>query len=530
MSKLREALRSRGPLIALLAGAAALLAACGGGGGGGGGGSTPPPSSTFGPSSQYAQQCDPTNPNAPAANKTGSLTIEKQWIRAYFDEAYLWYNQVPTVDPNAAAYSGSMASLSAFNVPVPLDNYFQALKTPQLTPTGAKVDKFSFTYSTADWNALSQSGVSAGYGMKIALLRASPPRSAVVAYTDPNTPATNASIARGAQILAIDGVDLVNGSDVTTLNRGLFPNANETHTFTIQDLGATTSRTVSLTAQVVTSTPVQNVKTITTPSGTVGYMLFTQHIASAEQPLINAINTLKAANVSDLVLDLRYNGGGYLYLASELAYMIAGPANTYVGANSKIFEKLTYNDKRTADTNNPNSTTPFFNTSCIPDANFKCTNTGALPYLGLNTVYVLVQGGTCSASESIINSLRGVGLTVRLIGGTTCGKPYGFTQKDNCGVSYFPIEFKGVNNQGYGDYTDGFTPSCTVSDDFNHALGDPAEAQLAGALAVRSTGLCPGGGTPMLKPQASLPAPAPQYTLLRNPLLENRWVLPGGGR
>ena len=54
------------------------------------------------------------------------MTIENQWIRAYFDEAYLWYNQVPTVDPNAAAYSGSMASLSAFNVPVPLDNYFQA--------------------------------------------------------------------------------------------------------------------------------------------------------------------------------------------------------------------------------------------------------------------------------------------------------------------------------------------------------------------------------------------------------------------
>ena len=69
----------------------------------------------------------------------------------------------------------------------------------------------------------------------------------------------------------------------------------------------------------------QNVETLPAP-GTVGYMLFNDHIATAEQQLVAAFSQLKAADVTDLVLDIRYNGGGYLDIASEVAYMIAGPA------------------------------------------------------------------------------------------------------------------------------------------------------------------------------------------------------------
>ncbi len=508
--------------LLLLAG---LLASCGGGGGGGS--STVASSNLLGPSAQYAQQCDPSNPVAPAANKTSSLGTEKQWIRSYVNEAYLWYNQVPTVDALAASYSGPMSSLNAYNVPTPLDSYFRALKTPQITATGTLVDKFSFAYATADWNALSQSGQSAGYGANVALLATTVPRKAVVAYTDPNTPAALAQppVTRGAQILALDGVDLVNDNTqagVAILNKALFPNVNEAHLFTLLDAGSSTTRTVTLTTQIITSTPVQNVKTIPgANSSTVGYMLFNAHLASAEPLLVNGINQLKTAGVSDLVLDLRYNGGGYLYVASQLAYMIAGPSST----TNKIFEKLQYNDKRTADTNSPSSSTPFRNVTCNLNGN-ACTSSNPLPYLGLNTVYVLTQGGTCSASESIINALRGVGLTVRLIGNTTCGKPYGFTAKDNCGVSYFPIEFKGTNQVGFGDYSDGFSANCSANDDFSKPLGDPSEGQLAAALTLRSTGLCPGGTA--IKPQVALEAakPSPSYILLRNALLENRWLLP----
>jgi carboxyl-terminal processing protease len=116
---------------------------------------------------------------------------------------------------------------------------------------------------------------------------------------------------------------------------------------------------------------------------------------------------------------------------------------------------------------------------------------------------VLTTAGTCSASEAIINSLRGVSVEVIEIGTTTCGKPYGFYPADNCGTTYFSIQFQDVNAMNFGSYPDGFTPAnttategvlipgCSVDDDFGHALGDPAEGQLAAALAYRSTGACP---------------------------------------
>ena len=83
--------------------------------------------------------------------------------------------------------------------------------------------------------------------------------------------------------------------------------------------------------------------------------------------------------------------------------------------------------------------------------------------LNLNRVVVISGSGTCSASESIINGLRGVGVDVVLIGDTTCGKPYGFYAIDNCGTTYFTVQFKGVNALGFGDYADGFSPPGATS-------------------------------------------------------------------
>jgi carboxyl-terminal processing protease len=198
--------------------------------------------------------------------------------------------------------------------------------------------------------------------------------------------------------------------------------------------------------------------------------------------------------------------------------MIAGPARV----QGKLFEKLGYNNKRGAGT-----TTPFYNAT---------TGQALLPTLGLPRVYVLTQGDTCSASESVINGLRGVDVDVRLIGATTCGKPYGFTAKDNCGISYFPIEFKGVNAKGFGDYADGFVPAgsgetgvpgCTVADDLNHPLGDPRESMLATALAYRSTGACPVLSVGLDQARAAGRAAAAGGFMVRGPARENRLLVPG---
>ena len=127
----------------------------------------------------------------------------------------------------------------------------------------------------------------------------------------------------------------------------------------------------------------------------------------------------------------------------------------------------------------------------------------SLPTLDLERVFVLTSSYTCSASESIINGLRGVGIDVIQIGGNTCGKPYGFYPEDNCGTTYFSIQFRGVNELGFGEYAEGFSatrtlgdpqanlPGCGASDDLSRELGDPAEGQLQAALTRLNTGACP---------------------------------------
>ena len=183
------------------------------------------------------------------------------------------------------------------------------------------------------------------------------------------------------------------------------------------------------------------------------------------------------------MLDIRYNGGGLLDIAGQLAFMIASPAAT----TGTVFERLQFNNKNPFGLTEAQTTTPFHSTSL----GFSTRAGQALPQLGLSRVTVLTGAGTCSASESIINGLRGVNVQVTQIGATTCGKPYGFIPQDNCGTTYFAIQFKGVNNQNFGDYADGLAPTCTVPDDFSKPLGDPAEGQLAAALSFRSSGICP---------------------------------------
>jgi hypothetical protein len=111
--------------------------------------------------------------------------------------------------------------------------------------------------------------------------------------------------------------------------------------------------------------------------------------------------------------------------------------------------------------------------------------------LNLRRVSVLTSGSTCSASESFINALRGIDVDVVLVGGATCGKPYGFSQENNCTLAFFGLEFEGRNDKGATTPLTGIAPTCTATDDLDHALGDPAERMLATALAYQLTGSCP---------------------------------------
>ena len=409
------------------------LSACGGGGGGGSSSTTPPPSASLPPSSTLANVC--------------TVEGEKKFVRSYMDEAYLWYREVPTV--NAANYTSVV-------------DYFKALLVKTLDSNGLAKDQFSFTLSNADADSMS-TGVNAGYGWDLVYDSLRRVRVTTVAA---GSPAAAAGIARGGYIASV----------VNTNVNSYFPNtAGAWMEVRYADTPAGTLRTIRLDARTVTEDPVPLTSIVTSPGGKrAGYMLFNAHTQGAQDKLISAARNLQANGINELVLDVRYNGGGYLYIAGSLSSMIASGSQTA----GKVFEALRYNDKRTADT--ADSIYRFPNTVEYSEGTYPVGYT--LPRLNLKRVYVLSSNSTCSASESVINGLRGIDVEVVIVGQTTCGKPYGFTRKRNCALSYYPIEFQGTNAKGFGDYSAGFAATCPANDDLDRALGNAQEGQLASAL------------------------------------------------
>lgn len=229
--------------------------------------------------------------------------------------------------------------------------------------------------------------------------------------------------------------------------------------------------------------PVPLARTVASPGGRrVGYVLFNDHARGAQDALIDAFAALKAQGVQDLVLDLRYNGGGFLYVARAAAAMAAG-----TDIAGQVFATLAYNPARSA----AGDDRQFTFDTVVQVAEDRYPVGTPLPQLGLPRVYVLTSALTCSASEAIVNALRGVGVEVVLVGGRSCGKPYGFHRRDNCGQAYFPLQFRMANARGESVPTIGLPVQCQVAEDPWAALGSPAEPLLAAALRHADTGACP---------------------------------------
>lgn len=484
------------PVLALLA-----LAACGGGGDDGGGG--PPGGITYTPgvfqaASTFADRCE--NPrfgidpwtSLPWRDRAGTPLHEKHFLRSWTNNLYLWFNEVPDSDPfNTGGTAGGVLE------------YFDLLKTTALTSSGRPKDNFHFTYDTEEYRDLASGGIVLGYGISWAVLDPyAPDREVIVELVQAGTQAAGAGVLRGARLIRIDTINVVTNNTqagVDYINEALFqPQPGASYTMEFRDRGSSSTRTATLTATQVSFDAVPTWDTYQVGGDTVGYILFNDHSAIAEGQLIEAVDALADEQIDELVLDLRYNGGGYLDIASELAYMIAGPGVTA----GRTFELLQFNSKHPTLhplSGSPIAPVPFHATT----QDFSIDEGEPLPYLGLDRVYVLTSGLTCSASESLINGLRGVGIEVYQIGADTCGKPYGFYPHDNCGTTYFSIQFRGVNDIGFGDYAEGFSatrvggpplanlPGCAANDDLTRDLGDPLEGQLAAGLSYLNTGACP---------------------------------------
>lgn len=407
-------------------------------------------------------------------DKRGTRSDEKNFLRAWTHETYLWFDEVTDRSPLVASETPQ--------------NYFMLLKTNRTTASGAPKDNFHFYEPTADAEAW-QAGISYDYGFRLKVYSSLPPRRYYIAYVEPGSPAATAGVQRGDRIMKIDDYDFLNDSSsagIAALNAGLFPaTLNAVHKFELQAVDGSIKTVIVESAEIESKTVLHS-SVIDTDSGKVGYLVFNSHVEKSQDEWAVAISQFKFAEVSDLIVDLRYNGGGLLSIASLVSFMIAG-----TNVQDKVFYEQIQNSKQPR-------LQPF---PFLDEGLYGLNKNLALPSLHLNRVFILSSESTCSASEAIINGLRGANVEVFLIGDTTCGKPYGFYPEDNCGTTYYTIQLKGANAKGFGEYSDGFIPSnsdngttrvkgCSVEDDLSHQLGDSSEAMLATALRFRATGNC----------------------------------------
>ncbi|HEY6955568.1 MAG TPA: S41 family peptidase, partial [Flavisolibacter sp.] len=198
----------------------------------------------------------------------------------------------------------------------------------------------------------------------------------------------------------------------------------------------------------------------------VGYFAFNSFLGDTTE-LYNGFsrvfNRFAAANITDLVVDLRYNGGGYVTVQQKLADWLA-PAS----ANGQLMMKEQFNDKY-----NQYNSTDYFQ---------------KLGSLNLSRIYFIVSHNTASASELLINNLKPF-VNVQLVGPTkTYGKPVGFFPIPVGDWYIFPVSFRSTNNSGQGNYFNGMDLNSTVADGLDKDWGDVTESCLQSALTNISTG------------------------------------------
>jgi C-terminal processing protease CtpA/Prc len=389
------------------------------------------------------------NPNT-AANK---------WIHEVMAYYYLWSDKMP-----------SLAKTDTIAKPT---DYFYTLLNDY-----PKTDRFSWIDESVTNLQNQLNGIVTVLGVKNNLFYTDDSRTSlafVIAYVLKGSPAEKAGLKRGDIILKVDDQTITNSNYTTilsnqTLKLGL---ANFTNNAIVSN-----GRSVTVTKVELQTNPILADTIISWSGKKVGYLAYSQFLTSFDDSLRAIFGRFKSAGVNELVLDFRYNGGGYVVSSDLITNLTVKDAAARVG---KLMNKKRYNATYTAYLEK-NSTSSAFETLFKSEAN----NLGTL-----SRVFVLTAGNTASASELVINNLLPF-MDVILIGENTYGKNVGsFTITDtkkrwDYGIQ--PITFLTENAIGKSDYgtVSGFTPNHILADNVlpYKTLGNPGETYLNKALTL----------------------------------------------
>ncbi len=429
----------RTSLAIILAGS---VAACGGGGGGGGStggsfGNTPTPTPT------------PTTAGC-------SLAARQDFVKSAIDSDYLFPDLVDNT-VNKANYSS-------------VQSYIDALVAPARAQ--GKDRYFTYVTSIAEENAYYNSGANAGFGVRLSYDTTQ--NRVFVVESFENAPALAAGIDRGTEIVAIGTTtgtlqtvsSLMASGGAQAVVNALGPSTpGTTRVLRINVGGIVKDVTVAKTDYSLDPVSDRYGAVVLNDGGKkVGYVNLRTFIAPANGDLRTAFATFKSQGITEVIVDLRYNGGGLVSVAEVLGDLLAADK---VG---KVFGYVTFRPSKAS----KNETDNF-------GAESSAIAATKIAFIGYS--------GTASASELVANAFPPyLGANTALVGGNTYGKPVGQEPFDQtaCDDRLRLVTFKLENAARQGEYFNGlastFPKTCAAGDDITHQLGDANETAIKTAL------------------------------------------------
>lgn len=449
----------------------------------------------------------PTNPNDTALTK---FELTQDSIYLYAKEVYYWNNSLPDYNAfNPRQYTVGSTDLDKFTSEI--DAYTQLSKNPANHNLPYEYDFFnpgSSKYSFIDDGEVDGelNATKGDFGLNYFYNSYTDIR---VSLVYPNSPADEAGLKRGDEILAVNNnkniyitniEDPANDPGYRFVSNAL----NQGSTVTLQIRNPSGTKTVTLNSKTYTVNPIIYTNTYTLKNGRVaGYLVFNSFVSNIHAQLDAVFSNFAANHVTDLIIDLRYNGGGDVETSSYLSNLIAPSSVSGSVMNTTYWTTNLQNDnypllKKKIGTKPAGWFKPTY-----PDQIEKFSKAGAV---NVNRVFFLITGNTASASELTINNLKPK-MDVQLIGDTTYGKPVGFLSKLTINGHYlYTPEFETKNSAQEGGYYAGMPPNGTTAmggvykgkqiyEDIVTDFGDKNETLLHQAIGYIETNAYPASST-----------------------------------
>lgn len=382
-----------------------------------------------------------------SGNVECSIAGQKDFVLLAMQEWYLWNDLLPA-NVNVDNYATPEALLAFLTTFSPDDG------------SGQPTDKFSFINSAAADAAFFGEGQFEGFGFSWQQPAAGDVR---ISRVFADSPADVGGLARGQQILELNDrtIAVIEAAEGLSAAFGTTPLK-----FTVQETGGTISST-TIAKDLVTIDPIPQWRVIDAGAGRmVGYLELSTFIITADPEFDTVFANFRANGVNEVIIDLRYNGGGLVSTAELLGDYLGGDV-----AENLIFSKTLFNDDRAV-----NNDQEFFE---------RLGNS-----MSLSSLVVIATRGTASASELVANSMA-AHVDVAIVGDTTFGKPVGQVGFEFCEKILRPTAFQTVNADDIGDYFDGLPVDCPAEDDLSIPIGDAADPNMVAALTYLGTGACP---------------------------------------